>query len=261
MKKQLLFVAAMFAAVCANAQGTWNCVGENDALDAVVVAASETPTVMTTPIQNATIALMDGANAWTVKNTLADQPETFTGSNGVEYSKCYIQGGTNGMVGHLQHSLGVSAHIEFTPDVAGTVWIAAKYGANKPIWAAKVPAQVIEDEELDYAGLEDYQFTNWGGYIKDDGTVDNTATGQVASADTYAALPYEVEPGNTYFFWVSGSKIMLCGITFEVSSTGISNITTDTESANAPVYNLAGQRVSKDAKGILIQNGKKFINK
>jgi len=30
---------------------------------------------------------------------------------------------------------------------------------------------------------------------------------------------------------------------------------------NAPVYNLAGQRVSKNAKGILIQNGKKFIRK
>ena len=30
---------------------------------------------------------------------------------------------------------------------------------------------------------------------------------------------------------------------------------------NAPIYNLAGQRVSKDAKGILIQNGKKFIRK
>lgn len=31
--------------------------------------------------------------------------------------------------------------------------------------------------------------------------------------------------------------------------------------ADAPVYNLAGQRVTKAAKGILIQNGRKFINK
>jgi len=31
--------------------------------------------------------------------------------------------------------------------------------------------------------------------------------------------------------------------------------------ANAPIFNLAGQRVSKDAKGILIQNGKKFVVK
>lgn len=46
----------------------------------------------------------------------------------------------------------------------------------------------------------------------------------------------------------------------EVGS-GVSKVTVDGEDANAPVYNLAGQRVSKDAKGILIQNGKKFVNK
>ena len=32
-------------------------------------------------------------------------------------------------------------------------------------------------------------------------------------------------------------------------------------SENAPIYNLFGQKVGKDAKGILIQNGKKFIRK
>ncbi len=44
-------------------------------------------------------------------------------------------------------------------------------------------------------------------------------------------------------------------------STGITEVASDKLNENAPVYNLAGQRVSKDAKGILIQNGKKFINK
>lgn len=46
---------------------------------------------------------------------------------------------------------------------------------------------------------------------------------------------------------------------------GITNITTGNSNKefdpNAPVYNLEGQRVSKDAKGILIQNGRKFIRK
>lgn len=45
------------------------------------------------------------------------------------------------------------------------------------------------------------------------------------------------------------------------NSSSIGGITADKEDANAPVYNLAGQRVSKDTKGILIKNGKKFINK
>lgn len=260
MKKQLLFVAAMFAAVCVNAQGTWNCVSETATKDDVVSEAGDLGTVMTTPIENAKVVLVDGPSTWTVKN-VPGEVGTFTATNGKDYPKAYIQGSTNGMAGHLMNSKGTSAHVQFTPEIAGTVYIVAKYGASKPIWAAKVPAQVIEDEELDYADMSNYQYVNWGGYITDAGTVDATATAQVASGDTFAALPYAVEPGNTYFFWVSGSKIMLCAIDFVTDGgAGISSITTETEDANAPVYNLAGQRVSKDAKGILIQNGKKFIN-
>ncbi len=33
------------------------------------------------------------------------------------------------------------------------------------------------------------------------------------------------------------------------------------ENVNAPVYNLAGQKVNANAKGLLIKNGKKFMNK
>ena len=41
---------------------------------------------------------------------------------------------------------------------------------------------------------------------------------------------------------------------------GINNINVaPTANENAPVYNLAGQRVNKEAKGILIQNGRKVI--
>lgn len=45
------------------------------------------------------------------------------------------------------------------------------------------------------------------------------------------------------------------------STTGITSISSDKLNENAPVYNLAGQRVSGNAKGLLIQNGKKFIKK
>ena len=49
----------------------------------------------------------------------------------------------------------------------------------------------------------------------------------------------------------------------ENTGTGIDGVTVDNSEfdENAPVYNLAGQLVSKNAKGILIQNGKKFIRK
>lgn len=43
--------------------------------------------------------------------------------------------------------------------------------------------------------------------------------------------------------------------------TGINNITTEATDANAPAYNLSGQRVGKNAKGVLIKNGKKYVVK
>lgn len=46
-------------------------------------------------------------------------------------------------------------------------------------------------------------------------------------------------------------------------TTGIDNVN-QIDSAindNAPMYNLAGQRVGKEYKGVVIQNGKKFINR
>lgn len=44
-------------------------------------------------------------------------------------------------------------------------------------------------------------------------------------------------------------------------TTGITNITTDAADANAPAYNLAGQKVGKEYKGVVIKAGKKFIQK
>ncbi|MBQ4029662.1 MAG: DUF5123 domain-containing protein, partial [Prevotella sp.] len=43
--------------------------------------------------------------------------------------------------------------------------------------------------------------------------------------------------------------------------TSVRNFTSETEDINAPVYNLAGQRVAPTTKGLLIKNGKKFINR
>ena len=48
---------------------------------------------------------------------------------------------------------------------------------------------------------------------------------------------------------------------FDGSATAIKTIFDEKVDGNAPLYNLAGQRVSKSYKGIVIMNGKKFMNK
>lgn len=44
-------------------------------------------------------------------------------------------------------------------------------------------------------------------------------------------------------------------------TTNIKDITTEAADANAPAYNLAGQKVGKEYKGVVIKAGKKFIQK
>lgn len=50
-------------------------------------------------------------------------------------------------------------------------------------------------------------------------------------------------------------------VTLKNDPTGINEVSNGTLNANSPIYNLAGQRVGKDYKGVVIQNGKKFIKK
>ena len=45
------------------------------------------------------------------------------------------------------------------------------------------------------------------------------------------------------------------------SADGIADINADVNDTYAPAYNLAGQRVNANAKGLVIKNGKKYVNK
>ena len=44
-------------------------------------------------------------------------------------------------------------------------------------------------------------------------------------------------------------------------STGINNVTLDSDASNCPIYNMNGQRVDGSYKGVVIQNGKKRLAK
>lgn len=57
------------------------------------------------------------------------------------------------------------------------------------------------------------------------------------------------------------TKVYLTSKTTDQVVTGISRVVTPAASAAAPIYNLAGQRVSKTYKGVVIQNGRKYLQK
>lgn len=96
------------------------------------------------------------------------------------------------------------------------------------------------------------------------------------------SFPVYAEAGH-YMVQAAGSKISTCGAVFTTEpvtsvvlksstgesadvtliggETGINSAVAAKANVNAPMYNLAGQRVNNSFKGIAIQNGKKFINK
>ena len=74
-------------------------------------------------------------------------------------------------------------------------------------------------------------------------------------------IDFKVEAGKTYWLFNPKSQIGIYGFYFQAGgSDGIANVKAELD-ANAPVYNLAGQKVSNDFKGVVIQNGKKMIQK
>lgn len=95
------------------------------------------------------------------------------------------------------------------------------------------------------------------------GTFDNVvaslqAVGSPAQEQTYK---YESNEPTTVYLYSPSSGVNIYYIEVTYTSTNINNTIVEQGNENAPVYNLAGQRVNKDSKGVLIQNGKKFINK
>lgn len=61
------------------------------------------------------------------------------------------------------------------------------------------------------------------------------------------------------FYWMGYFANIV--VNYSGSVSGISNVTTDTVKKDNRIFNLAGQQVGKDYKGIVIKNGKKMIQK
>jgi len=73
-------------------------------------------------------------------------------------------------------------------------------------------------------------------------------------------VTFEAEANKCYWLFQHSSQIGFCGFDFTFQEeSGINSLKADDE--NAPVYNLAGQRMGKGTKGLFVKNGKKFIVK
>ena len=71
-------------------------------------------------------------------------------------------------------------------------------------------------------------------------------------------VTFTAEADKSYYVFCTGSKLTIYGYTFTpAGSTGINTVKTAAE--DGAVYNLAGQKVSENYKGVVIKNGRKII--
>ena len=141
--------------------------------------------------------------------------------------------------------------------------IDAGKGLSESVYVKGTVSQASKSLDATYGSLSYY--------ISDDGTTGNelqvygglsfegkkfTSVDDIKVGDVVVVYGKLKKFNTTYELDANNTLISLNGTT-----TGITNITTDEAAKNAPVYNLAGQKVTKAYKGVVIKNGKKMIQK
>ena len=97
------------------------------------------------------------------------------------------------------------------------------------------------------------------GAIKADGTQYGFTT--KFGTPAFAQVVYGQDiPAKKGYIVLNGAPAAKYAINFDGEATGIHTIEA-ASAANGAMYNLAGQRVDKSYKGIVIVNGKKYLNK
>ena len=184
------------------------------------------------------------------------------------------QAGSNGLIQVSKiayYKVGDAPEIVDITNTAETAYTIAKArelidadkGLSESVYVKGTVSQASESLHDTYGSLSYY--------ISDDGTTGN-------ELQVYGGLSFEGKKFTSVDDIKVGDVVVVYGklkkynTTYELDknnilislngkTTGITNITTNEAAKNAPVYNLAGQKVTKAYKGVVIKNGKKMIQK
>lgn len=135
----------------------------------------------------------------------------------------------------------------FSASKPGKVEIGIQLGATKPFFVC--------DAET---GLNSVVKT----LVNKNGSTVSLGDDQTVAEKFYGTVNFNVEANKTYYVFCTGSKLAFYGYQFTPGTdTGISNINASEAANEGATFNLLGQKVASNAKGLVIKNGKKFINK
>ena len=234
MKKFFTLIAAVAMAASMNAQGTY-AVAEGDE----VTAGKQI-----TSVANVTLTYMENAGtAFAVGKATSNWADAdFT---------AYVCGVNNGKL--VSGAEPTGCVYKFETVKAGSVTVGVQLGGTKGFhildadFAEVAPASYNLPAAKDGASQE---FTQ------------NEKGENIIAEKSNGTVTFSVAEGGTYYVFAAGSKMGFYGFKYVTgTSTGISDIQAPKSSKDGATFNLLGQKVVNDATGIVIKNGKKFINK
>ena len=234
MKKFFTLIATVAMATSMNAQGTYAVqIGDN------VKAGDQISSV-----ENITLTYMenDGVEFASGKKT-ANWADADFGA--------YVCGKNSGKLVSGAEPTGCAYKFETTK--AGSLTVAVQLNASKGFHILDADFAEVAPASYNLPAAKDGDSQEFTQNDKGENIIAEKSNGTVT---------FSVAEGGTYYVLAAGTKMGFYGFKYVIgTSTGISDIQAPKSSKDGATFNLLGQKVANDAKGLVIKNGKKFINK
>ena len=234
MKKFFTLIAAVALAASVNAQGTY----------AVQVGDKVNAGDKITSVKNVTLTYMENAGT-----AFADGKATDNWADG-DFT-AYVCGKNSGKLVSGAEPTGCAYKFETTK--AGSVTVGVQLGGTKGFHILNADFAEVAPASYNLPAAKDGASQEFTQNEKGENIIAEKSNGTVTCS---------VAEGGTYYVFAAGSKMGFYGFKYVTgTSTGISDIQAPKSSKDGATFNLLGQKVVNDATGIVIKNGKKFINK
>ena len=234
MKKFFTLIAAVAIAASMNAQGTY-AVQEGDNVKAGDQISS---------VDNITLTYMenDDVEFAAGKKTTNWVDADFT---------AYVCGVNNGKL--VSGAEPTGCVYKFETVKAGSVTVGVQLGGTKGFHILNADFAEVAPASYNLPAAKDGDSQEFTQNEKGENIIAKKSNGTVT---------FSVAEGGTYYVLAAGTRMGFYGFKYVTgTSTGISDIQAPKSSKDGATFNLLGQKVANDAKGIVIKNGKKFINK
>ena len=233
MKKFFTLIAAVAIAASMNAQGTYS-VQEGDNVKAGDQISS---------VDNITLTYMEN-----------DDVEFAAGKKTTNWADAdftaYVCGVNNGKL--VSGAEPTGCVYKFETVKAGSVTVGVQLGGTKGFHILNADFAEVAPASYNLPAAKDGASQEFTQNAKGENIIAEKSNGTVT---------FNVAKGGTYYVLAAGTRMGFYGFKFTAGTTGISNINASEAANEAATFNLLGQKVASNAKGLVIKNGKKFINK